>query len=46
VRRVRPRRPDRRPHPGGLRIPFKAHDERTLERQHAVYHDETQLIQT
>lgn len=25
---------------------FKAHDERTLERQHAVYHDETQLIQT
>jgi glutathione-regulated potassium-efflux system ancillary protein KefC/glutathione-regulated potassium-efflux system protein KefB len=40
----------------GLRLPpweaaqsvarFKAHDERTLERQHAVYHDETQLIQT
>jgi len=30
----------------GWRIPFKAHDERTLERQHAVYHDETQLIQT
>ena len=25
---------------------FKAHDERTLERQHAVYHDETQYIQT
>jgi voltage-gated potassium channel Kch len=25
---------------------FKAHDERTLERQHAVYHDRTQLIQT
>jgi voltage-gated potassium channel Kch len=25
---------------------FKAHDERTLERQHAVYHDQTQLIQT
>ena len=30
----------------GWRIPFKAHDERTLERQHAIYHDETQLIQT
>ncbi len=25
---------------------FRAHDERTLKRQHAVYHDETQLIQT
>jgi glutathione-regulated potassium-efflux system ancillary protein KefC/glutathione-regulated potassium-efflux system protein KefB len=25
---------------------FKVHDERTLSRQHAVYHDETQLIQT
>jgi glutathione-regulated potassium-efflux system protein KefB len=25
---------------------FKAHDERTLLRQHAVYHDETQLRQT
>ena len=25
---------------------FRAHDERTLARQHAVYHDETQLIQT
>jgi len=25
---------------------FQAHDERTLQRQHAVYHDETQLIQT
>jgi glutathione-regulated potassium-efflux system ancillary protein KefC/glutathione-regulated potassium-efflux system protein KefB len=25
---------------------FQAHDERTLKRQHAVYHDETQLIQT
>jgi len=25
---------------------FKAHDEQTLERQHAVYHDETQLRQT
>jgi glutathione-regulated potassium-efflux system ancillary protein KefC/glutathione-regulated potassium-efflux system protein KefB len=25
---------------------FKAHDERTLEMQHAVYHDETQLRQT
>jgi len=30
----------------GWRIPFKAYDERTLKRQHAVYHDETQLIQT
>jgi monovalent cation:proton antiporter-2 (CPA2) family protein len=25
---------------------FKAHDQQTLERQHAVYHDETQLRQT
>ncbi len=25
---------------------FRAHDERTIRRQHAVYHDETQLIQT
>jgi glutathione-regulated potassium-efflux system ancillary protein KefC/glutathione-regulated potassium-efflux system protein KefB len=25
---------------------FRAHDERTLARQYAVYHDETQLIQT
>jgi glutathione-regulated potassium-efflux system ancillary protein KefC/glutathione-regulated potassium-efflux system protein KefB len=25
---------------------FRSHDEKTLERQHAVYHDETQLIQT
>jgi len=25
---------------------FRAHDERTLTRQYAVYHDETQLIQT
>jgi glutathione-regulated potassium-efflux system protein KefB len=25
---------------------FKSHDDRTLERQHAVYHDETQLRQT
>ncbi len=25
---------------------FRRHDERSLERQHAVYHDETQLIQT
>jgi monovalent cation:proton antiporter-2 (CPA2) family protein len=25
---------------------FRAHDERTLERQFAVYHDETQLIQS
>jgi glutathione-regulated potassium-efflux system ancillary protein KefC/glutathione-regulated potassium-efflux system protein KefB len=25
---------------------FQRHDERLLERQHAVYHDETQLIQT
>lgn len=25
---------------------FQAHDERTLQRQHAVYHDETQLLQT
>jgi len=25
---------------------FRAHDERTMLRQHAVYHDETQLIQT
>ena len=25
---------------------FKVHDEQTLRRQHAVYHDETQLIQT
>jgi glutathione-regulated potassium-efflux system ancillary protein KefC/glutathione-regulated potassium-efflux system protein KefB len=25
---------------------FKLHDERTLQRQHAVYHDETQLIQS
>lgn len=25
---------------------FRAHDERTIQRQHAVYHDETQLIQT
>jgi glutathione-regulated potassium-efflux system ancillary protein KefC/glutathione-regulated potassium-efflux system protein KefB len=25
---------------------FKAYDEQTLRRQHAVYHDETQLIQT
>ena len=25
---------------------FRAHDERTVQRQHAVYHDETQLIQT
>ncbi len=25
---------------------FRAHDERTIKRQHAVYHDETQLIQT
>jgi glutathione-regulated potassium-efflux system ancillary protein KefC/glutathione-regulated potassium-efflux system protein KefB len=25
---------------------FQLHDERTLQRQHAVYHDETQLIQT
>jgi glutathione-regulated potassium-efflux system ancillary protein KefC/glutathione-regulated potassium-efflux system protein KefB len=25
---------------------FRAHDERTLRRQHAVYHDEKQLIQT
>lgn len=25
---------------------FRAHDARTLARQHAVYHDETQLIQT
>jgi len=25
---------------------FQAHDEQTLRRQHAVYHDETQLIQT
>jgi precorrin-2 methylase len=24
---------------------FKAHDERSLEMQHAVYHDETQLRQ-
>jgi hypothetical protein len=28
----------------GWRIPFKAHDGPTLERQHAVYHDETQQI--
>ena len=27
-------------------LKFKAHDERTLARQHAVYHDETRLIQT
>src|SRR5262249_44853688 len=25
---------------------FRAHDEQTLDRQHAVYHDETQLRQT
>ncbi|WP_448190268.1 monovalent cation:proton antiporter-2 (CPA2) family protein [Azospirillum sp. sgz301742] len=25
---------------------FRAHDERTLERQHAIYHDEQRLIQT
>lgn len=25
---------------------FQAHDEKTLARQHAIYHDETQLIQT
>ena len=25
---------------------FRGHDERTLARQYAVYHDETQLIQT
>jgi voltage-gated potassium channel Kch len=25
---------------------FRAHDERTIQRQHAVYHDETELIQT
>ena len=25
---------------------FQAHDDKTLLRQHAVYHDETQLIQT
>ena len=25
---------------------FRRHDERMLERQHAVYHDETKLIQT
>lgn len=25
---------------------FRHHDERTVKRQHAVYHDETQLIQT
>ena len=25
---------------------FRAHDERALARQHAVYHDETQLIQS
>jgi glutathione-regulated potassium-efflux system ancillary protein KefC/glutathione-regulated potassium-efflux system protein KefB len=25
---------------------FRAHDERTLRRQHAIYHDEKQLIQT
>ncbi len=25
---------------------FRSHDERTIQRQHAVYHDETQLIQT
>ena len=25
---------------------FRAHDERTMLRQHAVYHDESQLIQT
>jgi len=25
---------------------FQAHDEQTLRRQHAVYHDETQMIQT
>jgi hypothetical protein len=25
---------------------FKRHDEQVLARQHAVYHDETQLIQT
>ncbi len=25
---------------------FRAHDEQTIVRQHAVYHDETQLIQT
>ena len=25
---------------------FRRHDERQLERQHAVYHDETQLIQS
>jgi len=25
---------------------FRAHDERTIQRQHAVYHNETQLIQT
>ncbi len=25
---------------------FRIHDERTMNRQHAVYHDETQLIQT
>ena len=25
---------------------FRRHDERQLESQHAVYHDETQLIQT
>jgi glutathione-regulated potassium-efflux system ancillary protein KefC/glutathione-regulated potassium-efflux system protein KefB len=25
---------------------FQAHDEKTLVRQHAIYHDETQLIQT
>jgi len=25
---------------------FQTHDEKTLERQHAIYHDETQLIQT
>jgi phosphoglycerate dehydrogenase-like enzyme len=28
----------------GWRIPFKAHDEYTLDRQQAVYHEETQLI--
>jgi len=30
----------------GRRIPFKAHDERTLERQPVFHHDETQVIQT
>jgi glutathione-regulated potassium-efflux system ancillary protein KefC/glutathione-regulated potassium-efflux system protein KefB len=25
---------------------FQTHDDRTLQRQHAVYHDETQLLQT